>query len=148
MSDVPEIEDGGDGDVLPAEAAIGAAVATGAAIGCLSCAAQIVGPYCANCGQKNDDMRRSLFVLFKDFVADTFSFDSRCDGGVRRLFRRRAEAGLPSRLDQDDPLVGFHRPFLRCRADERRRRDHSEPDLADGGVSVKNFRQNVAKTGR
>lgn len=79
-SDTPDIDpadDGGGIDALPADAAIGAALATGAALACLSCAAQIAGPYCWNCGQKNDDMRRSSFVLFKDFLKDTFAFDSR-----------------------------------------------------------------------
>ncbi|NWG92976.1 MAG: DUF3667 domain-containing protein [Parvularculaceae bacterium] len=76
---LPEIEAGEDDggvDIAP-EGAIGAAIATGAALACLSCGAAIAGAYCANCGQKNDDMRRSSFVLFKDFVKDTFAFDSR-----------------------------------------------------------------------
>lgn len=79
-SDTPEIdpaEDGGGIDAPPADAAMGAAFATGAALVCLSCAAKIAGPFCWNCGQKNDDMRRSTFVLFKDFIKDTFAFDSR-----------------------------------------------------------------------
>ena len=79
MSDIPDIEPGEGGEAIepPAEAVIGAAVAAGAALACLSCGAKIVGAWCANCGQKNDDMRRSVFVLFKDFIKDTFSFDSR-----------------------------------------------------------------------
>lgn len=79
-SDTPEIdpgEDGGVADAPPAGGVIGAAIATGAAVACLSCSAAIIGSYCANCGQKNDDMRRSLFVLAADFVKDTFAFDSR-----------------------------------------------------------------------
>ncbi len=44
---------------------------------CLSCGAPTIGVFCANCGQKNDDLRRSLFLLARDFVEDTFSFDSR-----------------------------------------------------------------------
>ena len=79
-SDTPEIdpaEDGGGIDAPPTDAAIDAALAAGAALVCLACAAKIAGPYCWNCGQKNDDMRRSTFVLFKDFIKDTFAFDSR-----------------------------------------------------------------------
>ncbi len=75
-SDIPDI-DPGDGeiaDVHPPAGGHGAAIVAAA---CLSCAAAIVGPYCARCGQKNDDMRRSSFILFKDFVKDTFAFDSR-----------------------------------------------------------------------
>lgn len=79
-SDTPEIDPGeesGGIDTPPADAAMGAAFAVGAALVCLSCAAKIAGPFCWNCGQKNDDMRRSTFVLFKDFIKDTFAFDSR-----------------------------------------------------------------------
>jgi hypothetical protein len=80
MSDVPGIEGSGDGgeiDIAPPDSATGAAIAAGAALACLSCGAAIAGAYCATCGQKNDDMRRSSFVLFKDFLKDTLSFDSR-----------------------------------------------------------------------
>jgi hypothetical protein len=77
MSETPDI-DPGDGDVVsPSEAAIGAAIATGAGLACLSCASRITGPYCAVCGQRNDDMRRSSLVLVRDFLKDTFAFDSR-----------------------------------------------------------------------
>lgn len=44
---------------------------------CLSCGAVTVGTFCPNCGQKNDDLRRSSFVLARDFLRDTFGFDSR-----------------------------------------------------------------------
>lgn len=44
---------------------------------CLSCNASIVGPYCAVCGQKNDDLRRASYLLARDFIEDTFAFDSR-----------------------------------------------------------------------
>ncbi len=81
MSEIPDI-DPGDSEVgvdiaPPLDGIASAAAATGAALACLSCAATITGPFCASCGQKNDDLRRSSFVLFKDFVTDTFSFDSR-----------------------------------------------------------------------
>lgn len=72
-SDPPDLELPEGGGVEGA--AVAAAVAAGAA--CISCGVAIVGEYCAGCGQKNDDMRRSTFVLFKDFIKDTFSFDSR-----------------------------------------------------------------------
>ena len=44
---------------------------------CLSCGTPVVGPFCPNCGQKNDDLRRSSFVLASEFMRDTFGFDSR-----------------------------------------------------------------------
>lgn len=73
-SDTPDIDPMEGGGAAEA-AAIAAAVAASAA--CISCGAMIVGAWCAGCGQKNDDMRRSSFVLFKDFLTDTFSFDGR-----------------------------------------------------------------------
>ncbi len=72
-SDTQDIEPP-EGDGAGA-AAVAAAVAAGAA--CLSCGVAIVGVYCVGCGQKNDDLRRSSFVLFKDFIRETFAFDSR-----------------------------------------------------------------------
>jgi len=44
---------------------------------CLSCGATVAGVFCVACGQKHDDLRRSIFKLARDFVEDTFSFDSR-----------------------------------------------------------------------
>lgn len=63
----PATESGGTGPAVSA-AAVGA---------CLSCGAPSVGVFCANCGQKNDDLRRSIFLLGRDFLEDTFAFDSR-----------------------------------------------------------------------
>lgn len=74
-SDTPDI-DPGDGEIVGGDPTASSA-AIAAAATCLACSAAIVGPFCANCGQKNDDMRRSSFVLFKDFLKDTFAFDSR-----------------------------------------------------------------------
>jgi len=44
---------------------------------CLSCGAPVVGVFCNQCGQKQDDLRRSLLLLGRDFIEDTFAFDSR-----------------------------------------------------------------------
>ncbi|HBS30942.1 MAG TPA: hypothetical protein DEA40_04260 [Parvularcula sp.] len=72
--DMPDIEPI-EGDGLAETGAVAAAVAAAAA--CVSCGTAIAGPWCAGCGQRNDDMRRSSFVLLKDFLKDTFSFDGR-----------------------------------------------------------------------
>lgn len=74
VHDVETGEPGGE-EFPAAETAIAAAAAASAA--CLSCGAAVVGPFCASCGQKNDDLRRSSFVLARDFLRDTFGFDSR-----------------------------------------------------------------------
>ena len=44
---------------------------------CFSCGSPIKGLYCKDCGQKNDDYRRSIFALAKEGVASVFSLDSR-----------------------------------------------------------------------
>ncbi|HOP18440.1 MAG TPA: DUF3667 domain-containing protein [Amphiplicatus sp.] len=68
--------DAGDGGGLPGPGGLTeAAIVAGAA--CLSCGGEVRGPYCSSCGQKNDDLRRSSFMLAKGFIEDTFSFDSR-----------------------------------------------------------------------
>jgi hypothetical protein len=76
-----EIDDLGDGETggEPPQGVSTQSLMTGGVImtGCLSCAAPTVGQFCANCGQKHDDMRRSVFLLGRDFVEDTFSFDGR-----------------------------------------------------------------------
>ena len=47
------------------------------ATACYACGAPARGEFCALCGQKHDDMRRSIFSLARDFIEDTFNFDSR-----------------------------------------------------------------------
>jgi hypothetical protein len=66
-----------DGPDLDDLAEAGAIAAAGAAHACLSCGAAVDGTYCGSCGQKNDDLRRSSLALARDFLQDTFGFDSR-----------------------------------------------------------------------
>ena len=80
---IEEDDLGGDGETADGAAvaenpdtAEEAAIAT-ANTSCLSCGASIVGVFCTQCGQKQDDLRRSLFLLGRDFIEDTFAFDSR-----------------------------------------------------------------------
>jgi len=75
--DIPDIDPGDGGGVDETAKKKRAAAISPTGERCISCDAEIVGPYCAICGQKDDDMRRSSFVLFKDFIEDTFAFDSR-----------------------------------------------------------------------
>jgi hypothetical protein len=44
---------------------------------CLACGTKIIGPWCHNCGQKNDDCRRSVFRLAAETVADAAALDGR-----------------------------------------------------------------------
>jgi len=44
---------------------------------CFSCEEPIVGIYCAACGQKNDNFRRSIFSLVKEFLASITALEGR-----------------------------------------------------------------------
>ncbi len=44
---------------------------------CFSCEQAIVGLYCAGCGQKNDDFRRSIFSLIKEFMSSITAIEGR-----------------------------------------------------------------------
>jgi hypothetical protein len=94
MSDIDDIDSGeSGGELLLAEGAIAAGVALSAI--CLACGAAISGPFCSACGQKNDDLRRGIFQLAKDFMGDTFGFDSRMWRTLGTL------ASSPGRVPQD-----------------------------------------------
>jgi hypothetical protein len=82
VSEIPDIDPGDDGGEIgevapPTDGASVEAAALASDIHCLSCGGALVGPFCPWCGQKDDDMRRSLFMLARNFIEDTFSFDSR-----------------------------------------------------------------------
>ncbi|MCF6221067.1 MAG: DUF3667 domain-containing protein [Robiginitomaculum sp.] len=47
------------------------------AVDCKSCGAAIEKTYCGNCGQKNDDLRRSLWRLIGESLGGLFSFEGR-----------------------------------------------------------------------
>ncbi|MEZ5922289.1 MAG: DUF3667 domain-containing protein [Parvularculaceae bacterium] len=88
--DIPDIDpgDGGGVDDTIRPKTAGPAAAGGS---CLSCGAALSGEFCSRCGQRNDDMRRSSLSLFRDFLEDTFSFDSRM---WRTLGLMAAQPGL------------------------------------------------------
>ncbi len=44
---------------------------------CLSCGAVMKGLHCVDCGQKNDNYRRSIFTLMADLFGSVFSVESR-----------------------------------------------------------------------
>lgn len=77
MSDLDDIEEDGDGGSVEPPTSEDAAALAAPVGACLSCGAGVAGVFCVACGQKQDDLRRSLFVLARDFVEDTFAFDSR-----------------------------------------------------------------------
>lgn len=44
---------------------------------CFSCEATMLGLFCKDCGQKNDNFRRSIFFLIVETFSNIFSFESR-----------------------------------------------------------------------
>ncbi len=75
MSEFDDID--GDGEEGVAAEPSEAPDAALAAVSCLSCGNPVGGTFCAWCGQKNDDLRRSSFLLARDFMRDTLGFESR-----------------------------------------------------------------------
>ncbi len=55
---------------------------------CFACGAATIGPFCAACGQKNDDMRRSILVLLGETLAAVFALDSRAFRTIRTIAAR------------------------------------------------------------
>jgi hypothetical protein len=61
---------------------------------CKNCAAPVLGPYCAACGQPTDVHRRSIIHLLHDLFEDIASFDSRIMRTARALFLQPGELSL------------------------------------------------------
>lgn len=75
---------------------------------CLNCGADLVGPYCHECGQKGVDRNRSLKVLLPEVFDAVFEVDSRIWRTVRILLTR---PGLLSRYYNGGRREEFVRPF-------------------------------------
>ena len=79
---------------------------------CTNCAAPLIGPYCAACGQPVETHRRSVFVLLHDFVKDVASFDSRILRTARALLFNPGELPLAFREGRTQPYVPAVRLYL------------------------------------
>jgi hypothetical protein len=55
---------------------------------CLNCGAEVLGPYCQNCGQKNTVVHQSFWQLLTHFVYDIFHFDGKFFDTLKRLLFR------------------------------------------------------------
>ena len=77
LGEFDDIEGGGDEAVTAEQTEAPDGVAETAHVACLSCGNPIGGAFCTWCGQKNDDLRRSSFLLARDFMRDTLGFESR-----------------------------------------------------------------------
>ena len=84
----------------------------GKVLPCTNCAAPLIGPYCAACGQPIETHRRSVFVLLHDFVKDIASFDSRILRTARALLFKPGELPLAFREGRTQPYVPAVRLYL------------------------------------
>jgi hypothetical protein len=55
---------------------------------CLNCGADVLGPYCQNCGQKNIVVHQSFWQMLTHFVYDIFHFDGKFFDTLKRLLFR------------------------------------------------------------
>ncbi len=81
-----------------------------AGLGCSNCGAELTGPFCHICGQRDDDFKRPFWSLLREILDNVFSSDSRLfktlfllvlvPGGLTRAFTmgRRAQFVPPLRL--------------------------------------------------
>lgn len=79
---------------------------------CKNCAAPVLGPYCAACGQPTDVHRRSVLHLLHDLFKDIASFDSRILRTVRALFFEPGELSLAFRQGRTQRYVPAVRLYL------------------------------------
>lgn len=84
----------------------------GKVLPCTNCAAPLIGPYCAACGQPIETHRRSVLVLLHDFVKDVASFDSRILRTARALLFKPGELPLAFREGRTQPYVPAVRLYL------------------------------------
>src|SRR5271170_3399451 len=95
------------------EIAVAALVERGGKVSpCSNCAAPLIGPFCAACGQPIETHRRSVFVLLHDFVKDVASFDSRILRTVRALLFQPGELPLAFREGRTQRYVPAVRLYL------------------------------------
>ena len=81
-----------------------------AGLDCSNCGAELTGPFCHICGQRDDDFKRPFWSLLREILDNVFSSDSRLfktlfllvlvPGGLTRAFAmgRRAQFVPPLRL--------------------------------------------------
>lgn len=95
------------------EAAVAALVERGDRVHpCTNCAAPLIGPYCAACGQPIEMHRRSILHLLHDLLKDVASFDSRILRTVRALLFVPGELPLAFRQGRTQRYVPAVRLYL------------------------------------
>jgi len=73
----PEIVDANEAALVAAMLASDKVPDANQAGTCFSCDSAMKGLYCTECGQKNDNYRRSIFALIGELIGSVFSLDSR-----------------------------------------------------------------------
>jgi len=76
-------------------------------LSCFSCEATLTGLYCHDCGQKNDDYRRSIWSLFIETFTSIFSLENRM---WRTWFKLITKPGYVSREFSDGKRTSWTSP--------------------------------------
>ncbi len=79
---------------------------------CANCAAPVIGPYCAACGQPGNTHRRSVGKLLGDFIREVASFDSRILRTAYALVAKPGELSLAFREGRTQRYVPALRLYL------------------------------------
>ncbi len=79
---------------------------------CANCAAPLIGPFCAVCGQEHDAHRRTIIGLLHDLVTDIVNFDSRILRTARALLLQPGELACAFREGRTRPYVPPVRLYL------------------------------------
>lgn len=95
------------------EIAVSAVRERGGKVGpCTNCAAPMVGPFCAACGQPIETHRRSVLGLVRDLIKDISSFDSRILRTAYALLFQPGELSLAFREGRTQRYVPAVRLYL------------------------------------
>lgn len=83
-----------------------------AATACANCGAPLAGPYCAQCGQAADDLRKPLRLLASELSHDVFAFDTRFFRTIVPLFFRPGFLTVEYLSGRREPYVPPLRAYI------------------------------------
>ncbi len=79
---------------------------------CANCGAPRPATFCAECGQNDDDYRRSLTGLVRSFLSETFDLDGRLSRTIKHLFRQPGFLAQEFSLNRRASYVSPFRLYL------------------------------------
>lgn len=81
-------------------------------ISCANCGARRYAAFCAECGQNDDDYRRSLAGLIRSFLSETFDLDGRLTRTIKHLFLKPGYLAREFSLNRRASYVSPFRLYL------------------------------------